>query len=533
MRQASNPLIVKHSGLAFIFSIFFLILFQSAAFSGTVDNATFSPENSVIKTGTSQEITFSAVNDKPAPLQDYYIKIIYDEGLTAANLIVSPPAVKAVIYPGRNLIILKWENIPSSTELKATFSVTSDTEGTYTIRPRRIVFHDNNGDRYLGTCNTATIIARTEIAPPAISNITVSNITTDSATISWTTDQPSSILFEYGTTLSYGSSITDSTQTTNHTITLTGLAPAATYHFRITSTNNYGSSITSGDNTFTTQTPPSPITLTITSPIDGAAISGIDVMVTGTVTNTTGSETGITVNGIIANVYGNEFVANNVPLTEGANTITATAKDANKNTATASLTVNAATTGNYIKITSNTESGIAPLEATLVISGYASGTTPSLSYLGPASVDWTNCTSYDACKVKMTIEGIYYFTATGTTGDGNTSTDTIAITALNQAEMDNLLKGKWEGMRAGLTNADVEKAVGFFEESSQETYGTQFTALTSLLSTIANDMGKINLVKVEGNRAEYEIITTRNGVSYSFHLFFVKDKDGLWKIKVF
>ena len=46
-------------------------------------------------------------------------------------------------------------------------------------------------------------------------------------------------------------------------------------------------------------------------------------------------------------------------------------------------------------------------------------------------------------------------------------------------------------------------------------------------------MGQINLVRIEDNSAEYEIITTRNGVTYSLHLLFVKDKDGLWRIKVF
>jgi hypothetical protein len=37
-------------------------------------------------------------------------------------------------------------------------------------------------------------------------------------------------------------------------------------------------------------------------------------MVKGTVTNSTGNETGVTVNGIVATVYGDYFVANNVSL---------------------------------------------------------------------------------------------------------------------------------------------------------------------------------------------------------------------------
>ena len=50
-------------------------------------------------------------------------------------------------------------------------------------------------------------------------------------------------------------------------------------------------------------------------------------MVAEDISNTTGNETGVTVNGITAMVYGGQFVANHIPLTEGLNTITADAND--------------------------------------------------------------------------------------------------------------------------------------------------------------------------------------------------------------
>ena len=105
---------------------------------------------------------------------------------------------------------------------------------------------------------------------PAISDIGASNITTDSATITWITDQQADSLVEYGTTTSYGSSASDTAMVTSHSITLTGLVPGTTYHFKITSTNSYGFSSSSGDETFTTL---SPITVTITSPLDNDTIN--------------------------------------------------------------------------------------------------------------------------------------------------------------------------------------------------------------------------------------------------------------------
>ena len=67
-------------------------------------------------------------------------------------------------------------------------------------------------------------------------------------------------------------------------------------------------------------------------------VMGAIVMVKGTVTNTTGNETGVTINGIVATVYGNQFVANQISLVEGSNTITVTATDTAGNTAITAIT---------------------------------------------------------------------------------------------------------------------------------------------------------------------------------------------------
>ena len=64
-------------------------------------------------------------------------------------------------------------------------------------------------------------------------------------------------------------------------------------------------------------------------------------MVVGDVSNTTGNETGITVNGIPAMVYGGQFVANHVPLTEGQNIITIAAVDTDRNSTSRRITVTA------------------------------------------------------------------------------------------------------------------------------------------------------------------------------------------------
>ncbi len=110
-------------------------------------------------------------------------------------------------------------------------------------------------------------------------------------------------------------------QTTAYTITASGSGGTATRSATVTVT--------------------SPISIQILSPVNGESVDRPDVMVHGTFVNTSGHETGITVNGMVAMVYGDRFVVNRVPLEQGANTIAVTATDANGFSQTASATVNA------------------------------------------------------------------------------------------------------------------------------------------------------------------------------------------------
>jgi len=88
----------------------------------------------------------------------------------------------------------------------------------------------------------------------AISGVKASNITDVSVTISWVTDKPATSQMEYGTTDAYGSTTTlDQKLTTSHSITLTGLKPSTTYHFKVKSKDASGNEATSQDQTFTTR----------------------------------------------------------------------------------------------------------------------------------------------------------------------------------------------------------------------------------------------------------------------------------------
>jgi hypothetical protein len=97
-------------------------------------------------------------------------------------------------------------------------------------------------------------------AAPTISNLGAGSLTSNSATITWTTDQSSTSQVEYGTTTSY-SNITavDSNSVTSHSEVLAGLTASTLYHYRVHSVNSSGVEAISGDLTLTTLAAPAPV----------------------------------------------------------------------------------------------------------------------------------------------------------------------------------------------------------------------------------------------------------------------------------
>jgi hypothetical protein len=53
------------------------------------------------------------------------------------------------------------------------------------------------------------------------------------------------------------------------------------------------------------------------------------------------------------------------------------------------------------------------------------------------------------------------------------------------------------------------------------------------LGRIAGDLGAIRFVRTQTNAAEYELRAVRHGTEYSFHVLFVVDGDGIWRLRGF
>jgi len=91
-----------------------------------------------------------------------------------------------------------------------------------------------------------------DVTPPVISNVQSSGITSSGATITWTTDESSNSVVEYGLTTSYGNSSTNASMVTSHSIALSRLSANTLYNYRVKSTDASNNTATSGNFTFTT-----------------------------------------------------------------------------------------------------------------------------------------------------------------------------------------------------------------------------------------------------------------------------------------
>jgi hypothetical protein len=87
---------------------------------------------------------------------------------------------------------------------------------------------------------------------PVITSVASSSLTASGATVTWTTDEASTSVVNYGGSTSYGSTATGASSVTSHSVTLSGLSCGTTYDYDVSSTDGSGNTDTSGNETFMT-----------------------------------------------------------------------------------------------------------------------------------------------------------------------------------------------------------------------------------------------------------------------------------------
>lgn len=128
--------------------------------------------------------------------------------------------------------------------------------------------------------STQPLPPQNDTTPPVITSISSSLITSNSATISWTTNEAANSQVEFGPTANYGNlSGLNTSLATSHSVLLSNLSPSTAYHYRVKSSDATGNLATSGDYTFTTTAVSLTLSVSLSvSPSSGVApLSGVDL----------------------------------------------------------------------------------------------------------------------------------------------------------------------------------------------------------------------------------------------------------------
>ncbi len=283
------------------------------------------------------------------------------------------------------------------------------------------------------------------------------------------------------------------------------------------------------------QTQPS-LAVNITTPTNSATINKPSTTVIGTVT-TTAEETWVIVNGIPAVIYGNQFIVNNVPLTDGSNRIIINAMDSNGAMDRAELSVTANTTAPYVQLSANITSGTSPLNTYFTVNTSMTGTIIGYQLdFGDGSTPYVG-TTFDVVTHMYTTEDIVHPVLTINDSTNNIYTDTICIVIQNRAEIDALMKNKWNGMKTQLNIQNINGATAFIISTERDRYTEIFNAVGPRLPQIVQNMQDIQLIHVNNNSAKYRIrkniIVGGQTQTITYYIYFSVDKNGMWKINKF
>jgi hypothetical protein len=312
------------------------------------------------------------------------------------------------------------------------------------------------------------------------------------------------------------------------------LSPASTTTYRIEAANTTGTSI---EIITLTVLSSSSLGVAIQSPIASTSLNLPQTIVQGIVT-TSADEVGVVVNGYPAQVNGNRWFVNNLPLVEGDNSITVTATQPDGATASHSIPVSVDTSVpiDWIELHLSPESGIAPLNSYLKVEPHLSftPTTWNIGTIGPAQDVTMQSTSDTEHELTFPTPGFYTIIFTMSDDQGNETSGEIMVDVIDGVMLEELLNLRWNAMTTDLLAGNSESALGYFVAASQDKYRTVFTTLgSSKLNSIFSGSGNISIDVSYGKTAKCGINRVESNQTYSYPLTMIKDENGLWKITGF
>ena len=109
------------------------------------------------------------------------------------------------------------------------------------------------------------------------------------------------------------------------------------------------------------------------------------------------------------------------------------------------------------------------------------------------------------------------------------------VQVLDRAALETLLQARWSGLRDALSRADVPAAVALFAGASRDAYAISSPRWRASARCRRSRLPSAPSLRsrCSDRAAEYELKAVQRGTLYSFHVLFVIDTDGVWRLRVF
>ncbi len=269
----------------------------------------------------------------------------------------------------------------------------------------------------------------------------------------------------------------------------------------------------------------------ITSHPDGTTVEDDGMVLSGTFEGP--PNTGITVNGTVAQTFGNQFFAA-VPLVSGGNTLTIVMTRPDGTRVTRTLTVNSTSSGTRpIEVRAQPASGIAPLKVTFTVVNNAGRDLKNLEidFDGNGTVDITTADPEKPIEHSYTTTGVFLAKSVVRDDAGNTYRATHAIVVKGFDSMEQMLRGVYTGMLDRLRVGDIPGALTFIAGSTQPKYEAVFKALEPNLATVVDKLGTIERISIGEEFAELTIVREKNGERRAYFIYLLRSEDGVWRIE--
>jgi type IV secretory pathway VirB2 component (pilin) len=277
------------------------------------------------------------------------------------------------------------------------------------------------------------------------------------------------------------------------------------------------------------------LSVTVTYPANSATVNGPTTEIAGTFTGPT--DTGITVNGVVAYTDGGNFLASAVPLQAGSNTINVTATTITGGTASASIGVTQGSASlDAITLSVARPESYAPFLVSFTpnvgtLPGGATLKTLSIDYNGDGIDDVTNPPPGTPLTYLAAQPNLYAARLTVIDSNNVTYTAYAHYLVEDLTRQSGMLCDVYGYMKQRLTAQDSAGALTAIDPNAQNEYQALFTNNASTLPAYVANLGSIVDGYLTGNTATFIVVRQNTDQTLSgFHIEFSQSADGTWRI---